>query len=210
MSDATNPQKLGSYWDPTCSESVAIDGSYAYLAHGDQGLEVIDLSNPNELKVVEHFDAAGHSRGVAVDDNYAYLANGYTGIKILNVSNDEEVTTVGQLDTYRALDIEARDNLLYVADDWAGVKIIDTSSPDSPRVIGSSDTPGYAEGLELKDQFLYVDGESGVRTVDVSDSLTHEVAAINTPAMPTTRRQRQHFIVADGKGGCAFGYFQSV
>ena len=42
VSDPTAPRWLGRYHDPTCAESVTVSGSYAYLAHGDQGLEIID------------------------------------------------------------------------------------------------------------------------------------------------------------------------
>ena len=51
ISSPDSPRWLGRYHSPTCSESVSIAGSYAYLAHGDRGLEVIDISQPTDPPV---------------------------------------------------------------------------------------------------------------------------------------------------------------
>ena len=58
VSDPAKPKGLGGYHSPTCSEAITISGSHAYLAHGDQGLEIIDISRPVKTPVVSHHDAA--------------------------------------------------------------------------------------------------------------------------------------------------------
>ena len=66
VSSPSDPLRLGSYTSPTCSESVTIAGPFAYLSHGDAGLEIIDLSQPLKPTVSQHVDTAGHVRGGGV------------------------------------------------------------------------------------------------------------------------------------------------
>ncbi len=91
-----------------------MSGAYAYLAHGDRGLEIIDLSRPKAPPVVEHYDAAGRARGVQVAGSYAYLANGYTGLRILDVSDPSVVRETANLETYRAVDVHVAGSYAYI------------------------------------------------------------------------------------------------
>ncbi len=166
ISKPSQPKKLGSWWDPTCSESVTIDGSIAYLSHGDQGLEVIDMQDPMQLKVIEHFDAAGHVRGIDTKGELAFVANGYRGLKIIDKSNKQNLQDVSEIKTYRALDVQVVDGFAHVADDWAGYKLIDISNPKLPKLVSELNTPGYAEDLFVDDKKVYIaDGEGGLRII---------------------------------------------
>ena len=49
VSNPAAPRALGAYTSPTCSESITVSGSLAYLAHGDMGLEIIDLRSVNVI-----------------------------------------------------------------------------------------------------------------------------------------------------------------
>jgi hypothetical protein len=169
ISNPANPLRMGTYKDPTCSESVTVAGQFAYLSHGDEGLEIIDLSNPQRAPVVKHIDAAGKSRGVEVVDGLAYLANGYAGLRILDVSDPAAVKELSRMPTYRALGVSVRPPLVVVADDFAGVKFVDTSEISRPRIIGRLNTPGYAERLQMVDGIVYVaDGEGGLQIIDAT------------------------------------------
>ena len=81
---SNQPQRLGSFKHPTCSESVSFADGIAYLAHGDIGLEIIDLSDPHEPVVRQNVPTAGHVRGVVARNDRAFVANGYTGLRVLD------------------------------------------------------------------------------------------------------------------------------
>ena len=146
VADPARPLRLGSFKDPTCSESVTIAGSFAYLSHGDKGLEIIDLSQPLAPTVSRHVDAAGHVRGVQTVGSIAYVANGYTGLRLLDVSDRTEVREISHLETYRALDVQVEGAYAYVADDWAGIKIVDVSNPSQPREARDGTPRGTPKG----------------------------------------------------------------
>lgn len=180
VSNPSNPKKLGSWWDSTCSESVTVDNQIAYLAHGDQGLEILDVRDPNEPAVIKHFSAAGRVRGVDTQGHIAYVANGYRGLKIVDVSNNSSPVDLSELKTYRALDVDVAGPFAHVADDWAGYKLVDISNPSQPKLISELDTPGYAEDIFVLRNMVYIaDGEGGLRILDLSDpSAPKEVASV--------------------------------
>ena len=181
VADPANPKKLGAWWDSTCSESVTIDNQIAYLAHGDQGLEVLDVRKPDAPTVIKHFSAAGHVRGIDTQGGYAYVANGYRGLKIVDVTDSANPKDVSELKTYRALDVDVAGPFVHVADDWAGYKLVDISDPQNPVEIAALDTPGYAEGIEVIGHYVYIaDGEGGLRILNVANpELPVEVAAVD-------------------------------
>ena len=127
VSDPAKPRRLGDYLSSTCSESVSVSGSYAYLAHGDQGLEIIDVSRRQALQVVNHQDAAGKARGIHVVGSTAYLANGYTGLRILDVSDPGDVRELGNVQTDRALDVRVSGSYAYVADEVSAASLMNAT-----------------------------------------------------------------------------------
>lgn len=183
---------------------VRYAGSYAYLGHGDQGLEIIDISRPAAPAVVNHWDAAGKSRGVHVVGAYAYLANGYKGLRILDVSDPAAPHEIGQHPTYRALLVHVSGSHAYVADGWAGIRVLDVSNPSLLREVGHRDTPGAATGITVSGTVAYVaDGPAGLRVLDVSKpDAPRDISAYDTPGYAySVRIAGEHAYVADGEAG---------
>ena len=78
---------------------MAVSGNYAYVADGDAGLQVIDVSNPANPQRVGGYDTSGDAQGVAVSGNYAYVADGGAGLQVIDVSNPANPQRVGGYDT---------------------------------------------------------------------------------------------------------------
>jgi len=62
---------------------VAVAGSYAYVADGNWGLQVIDISDPASPTIAGDVYTPGYASGVAVAGSYAYVADGNWGLQIL-------------------------------------------------------------------------------------------------------------------------------
>ena len=80
-----------------CARSLTISGSYAYIADGEGGLRIIDVSSPSSPQEVGFFDTDGEAFGVTVNGNYVYVADGDNGMYIIQndllvVSNDEDLS----------------------------------------------------------------------------------------------------------------------
>jgi hypothetical protein len=67
--------------------AVAVAGQYAYVAAGLAGLQVIDVSDPGNPRLVGGLDTPGSAEGVAVSGQYAYVADGEWGLHILRIGD---------------------------------------------------------------------------------------------------------------------------
>jgi len=74
---------LVGYFDTSgWAHSVAVAGSYAYVADFDKGLRVIDVSNPAVPVEVGYYDPLWYAFGVAVAGGYAYVVDEY-GLRVI-------------------------------------------------------------------------------------------------------------------------------
>jgi len=89
----------GSYDTPGYAYDVVVAGSYAYVADGVSGLEVIEVSNPANTVEVGHCDTPGSSVGLGVAGGYAYVADWNGGLRLVNVSNPASPVEVAYWDT---------------------------------------------------------------------------------------------------------------
>ena len=170
VSNPATPLWLGGYGSPTCSESITVDGDFAYLAHGDRGLEIFDISRTMPPPLVSHHDAAGKGRGIDVVGPLAYLANGYTGLQILDISDRASIREVGNLPIVLGAGVHVAGRYAYVANDFEGLLVIDVASAPAPTDVTAYDTPGYAYDVQVAGSLAYVaDDPGGLRIIDLSD-----------------------------------------
>ncbi len=54
---------------------MAVSGTLAYVADGDAGLQIIDVSNPASPVRLGGYDTSGTAYGVAVSGTVAYVAD---------------------------------------------------------------------------------------------------------------------------------------
>nr|WP_321417407.1 PGF-pre-PGF domain-containing protein [uncultured Methanomethylovorans sp.] len=135
---------------------LQIAGNYAYVADGDSGLSIINISNPAVPTLTHTYDTAGHAYGISVVSNYAYIADGNNGLVIANISNPASPTSMGSYATYDAQNIVVSGNYAYIADDSHGLVIIDITNPASPVFEDSYNTAGYGYGVTISGSYVYV------------------------------------------------------
>jgi hypothetical protein len=158
------------------SQSVVVsddrDG-LAYLADGDGGMKVIDVSNPLNPVLLHTVDTPGFSSDVALSGNMAYVADGNSGLQIIDITDPFSTTPsiVGFVDTPgNAVDVSVVATLVFVADSEAGLRIVDANIPNAPQIIGVQDTLTLCQSVEVSGDYAYVaDGIEGLRVLNVSD-----------------------------------------
>jgi hypothetical protein len=100
-------------------------GSYAYVADGDSGLRIINVSDPAHPGEVGFYDTPGYAYGVAVSGSYAYVADGDSGLRIINVADPAHPSEVGFYDTPGyAYGVAVSGSYAYVADGNSGLVIL--------------------------------------------------------------------------------------
>lgn len=168
------------------AQSVTVRGNYAYLAAGEAGLRIIDVSDPAAPSQVGRQDTPGEAINVDVAGSYAYLATKEAGLRVIDISDVTAPAEVGRYDTPGwAFAVHVTGNYAYVADgrrlengDWVGesrLRVFDVSTPSLPTEVGTLQTSGVALDVHVRDDHAYLaDYNAGLRVIDISD-----------PTMPT-------------------------
>ncbi|MBD2520115.1 DVUA0089 family protein [Nostoc sp. FACHB-973] len=163
---------ISSYDTPGNSYGITIVGNYAYIADGDKGLQILDISNPKLPKLIGNYLIPNKSSAyeVVVAGNYAYIAADTEGVFVINISNPAQPTLAN---TYRSRGIAAKDiyvvgNTLYVAESTGYFAIVDITNPSNPiqksRVVTSAD----ASDVKVSGKYAYVTNYNG-KTIDIFD-----------------------------------------
>jgi len=66
---------------------VDVKGSYAYVATMDMGINIIKVSNPQDLEFVDSEDTIDEARGVKISDSYVYVADAAAGLVVMSISD---------------------------------------------------------------------------------------------------------------------------
>jgi hypothetical protein len=68
------------------SRAVDVKGSYAYVGTMDMGVNIIKVSNPQDLEFVDSEDTV-EARGVKISDSYVYVADATAGLVVMSISD---------------------------------------------------------------------------------------------------------------------------
>jgi hypothetical protein len=157
VSSPGSPTEVAAYDTPGYAYDVHIEGHLAYVADGEAGLRIIDVSNPSVGGEIGHYlPTDGDVRGVEVAGPYAYLASGRPGLLVVDISDPKKLKVVGRFDTPRtARSIRLDGPVAYVGDlNW--LRAIDISTPSAPTEIASYKNPSYADHISVSDGIAYV------------------------------------------------------
>lgn len=149
-----------------------LSGPFAYVAMGNQGLSIVNLSTPAQPQGASVIDTPGVANDVVVSGTYAYIADGINGLVIVNVANPASPQIAGTRATNgNAQGVALIGRYAYVADGLAGVTVIDVFTPTAPALIGTTNTPGTATKIATNGRYLYVtDATGGLRIFDTQRS----------------------------------------
>ncbi|NRB41988.1 MAG: hypothetical protein HRU20_26525 [Pseudomonadales bacterium] len=158
----------GKAWD------IVVDGAIAYVAMGENGLAVLDISDLNTPITLARLDTNGNAIQLSKKGNTLYLADSEQGLKIIDVSNPRSPainTTLSFDDRVISTALDPNSNSLFVAAGDEGAHIIQTDNPTGPRTI-------IPAGWGVID-FTIVDDK-----VIIYDLLTHRLSTINGALYP--------------------------
>jgi hypothetical protein len=77
--DEVSIRKIGE-WGTGEYKDVFVLGSYAYCAASGAGLDVFDISDPSNPKMIGSCDTPSSAEGVYCSSTYAYVADSYSGL----------------------------------------------------------------------------------------------------------------------------------
>ncbi|MBN2171573.1 MAG: SUMF1/EgtB/PvdO family nonheme iron enzyme [Candidatus Krumholzibacteriota bacterium] len=173
---------------PSINEGVDVMGNYAFVAGGQAGLHVVDISDPANPIWVDMINTTKYASQVRVLRTFvaeqlidiALVMEGTEGITSYDVTDPHNVIDYQQGTTAvvgKGMYIHEPENtdstyVIYQAEDWKGIRIFNSYLPDYPGthdytgVFGS--TYGEAYDVFVKGRYAFVaDDQMGLVVVDV-------------------------------------------
>jgi hypothetical protein len=185
--NAANPDSLCQWtFFPTGANGpldAAIENNYAFVATGNGGMAVLDISNPASPTRVSNIGVAGSASQVILCGNYAYIGSigllnlgggAYTQadtstVSVIDISIPSKPHRVSQFSVKGPVqDFAVENDRLYVLAPDTGTYICNISNPLAPVQLGF--TPDGSYSVSVKDSIAYFSGGSGgVIIVDLTD-----------------------------------------
>ena len=212
---APSPTKVDNLATTGTAPSVKIVGNYAYIADGNSGLAIIDITDPTNLVgpggggTPVYEPTNGTAYGIDVVGSYAYVADGPAGLAIINISDPTDPGTPVYRDTNgNAREVKINGSHAYIADgNVTGLAIIDISDPANPGAPSYTATGGWANEIDINGSHAYVGNGTpdGLAIIDISNP-----ASPGTPVKQNTNGfgygvsvVGNYAYIADGNSGLA-------
>jgi len=160
-----------SFVNLTSTVGIDVVGTVAYVAGGNEGLLIYDITNPAAPSHLGTHNTPGFARQVRVVGTLAYVADDSGGLQIVNVSNPLLPTMAGAVATPGpARDVRVQGTRAYVADDdftTPMIHVIDVTTAATASILGSESVTG-ADAIEISGTTAYVAGDGVLEAFNVS------------------------------------------
>jgi hypothetical protein len=132
-----NPVLRGRYNPYEWVKHCVMGDGYAYVSIGNDGLFVIDVSDPDAPVEVAELRIDGITERGRLEGNLLYLAA--SGLRVIDVSDPEEPVVVGCNREWGSLDVDVEGDLAYVTDGACLALLgLDVSAVEEPRGAASA------------------------------------------------------------------------
>ncbi|MBN1331020.1 MAG: hypothetical protein JXA54_16225 [Candidatus Heimdallarchaeota archaeon] len=152
------------------SDGVAIQNGFAYIANNDQGLEIINITNPLNPIFLASVPTIGYAVDVLVSNNYAYVSQSIHGVAIINIINPRKPILINNLNPGgNVLEVAIRSNLLHIITEYNGFYLYDVSNPYKPMAISHWEDDKIHKGISvLNKHALLATWGVGVQILDLT------------------------------------------
>ncbi|NHJ86924.1 MAG: hypothetical protein FK734_15785 [Asgard group archaeon] len=132
------------------SEGVALQNDIAYIANADQGLEIINISDPFNPKYLATVPTSGNAVDVLLSNNYAYVSQSIYGVAVININNPKKPILVSNINPGgNVLAVDIRSNLLHIITEYNGFYLYDVSNPYRPMEISHWEDSNIHKGISV-------------------------------------------------------------
>jgi hypothetical protein len=183
ISAADRPVVSGQSAETTSNiTALIVDGSYAYVTVGSDGLLILDISHPDHPVEVGSVDSPGFANGLAISGGHCYLSDG-EGLRIVDVNDPANPEEVGFFDTPEASrGVQASSNSAYVIS-YFGLHVINVSDPTNPDELGFLSLDKNPNDIAMSGMYAYIATQGGgLSVIDVSNP--YQPVEIGSEDMP--------------------------
>jgi len=185
--DAQNVEIIGRYQTPGWAGSVAVNENTAYVAERDNGLHLIDITNPTTPAELSFYSTPVDAEDIVVAGNVAFVTYN-NALHLIDVTNPASPAGLGAYATAgQPNSIEVVGNIAYVANGLGGLRIFDIVNPTDPISVGAYQKQGrrpeQATDVAINGAYAFVAyGSAGLVIVDISNPANpSEISSFTLP-----------------------------
>lgn len=163
--------RLITTWPNLSALRLGLFKHFIVATRGAGGIEVHDIADINKPVFCGRIDNI-HALDVATDEDHIYVAAMSGGLRIYELDKDgsllfKSVLTIPfPLSQFaHTVSVAVQDGIAYVANGRSGLMIVDVSDPGDPEILSLCDVQGFAKGVEIVTDRVFVSSQNGGVTV---------------------------------------------
>lgn len=175
---------------------IEISGAFVYITAREDGVFIIDISNPKKPHIACHWDSIEFATGIAISGKLAAVCNRILGVELLDISVPTQPRHISLLRAGEVQSVYIANGLLFTGS-WGEreVVIYDIHNAQEPKFLGKAKLDGRGDGICVHNGLLYA--ATGHHSSKVAKSLAKpqdvgygegnglEIFDISNPAVPT-------------------------
>lgn len=137
------------------AEAIDIKDGIAYIANQDQGLEIVNISNPNKPEKLACLKTISSALEIHVKDDFVYVSQSTLGVAIINVQNPKNPLLVANIKPGGLVrEVIIRDNLLHIITSYSGFYLYDIRDPYNPVYVSHWDSSRLHTGISVLNKYI--------------------------------------------------------
>lgn len=169
VSAPSTPMASNRYPSPlSTAYGVVSRDNRAYVASGESGLAIVDLTDPAAPVMLGQATGIGDATAVAIDGDTACVASGFDGLYTVHIGDPGAPVMLGHWDTpgeAESYDVAIKGDLAFLAEqpDWGadplvggGLRVVDMSNRSDPQPIGYCDTREEGQAVAVRGDYAYL------------------------------------------------------
>ena len=168
LSDILRARKLSSV-SVGVTFSLTIKNETAYTV-GEDGLFIIDVSNPDTPHKLGHFKLQGSGKSIWIENTLAYVATS-SGLEIIDISIPSRPKAISHCSEGPSRGVVIVDDIAYVANRIKGLELIDVSDPSKPKKLATLQGTIAAWNVHVNGNYLFIGRhQNGIDIFNISDT----------------------------------------
>ncbi|KLO21856.1 hypothetical protein X275_08150 [Marinitoga sp. 1197] len=144
---------------------------YVYTTGSGIGMYIIDVTDPEKPKIINHVYTEGWAVGLYVRDKHAYIADWINGVVVADINDIKNPKKVTKLETFgKVYSIFVKKDVAYILEGSSGMEIAKIEKDYSLKTMSYLELQGASGRIFVENNYAYIPmGYDGFVIVDVSD-----------------------------------------
>lgn len=199
-----SPRTLSALNVPGAANHVAVHGDVAYIAAGEAGIALVDVSDRSHPLFLNAIDTSGQARRIDIHHDILTVADGEAGLRLFDLTAPQAPVFIAALDMPgTAHGVVMTDQLALVAGGDSGLHIIDIKAPNTLQRLATVDIQGdhiQGVGIHSNQTLAAMAGASDLYLFSLSDPIESMVLSTTSLGTPRTVVIRETTAVVANRG----------